>query len=68
MRFDELLETVKELNEKEKLQLVQLLIEELKLVGSAYEIFTPFGNEAAARILESEMELRQAARQPEGIG
>ena len=52
MRFGEMLEAVKELDEKEKLQLVQLLIEELKLVGSAYEIFTPFGNEAAARILE----------------
>ena len=51
MRFQELLEEVKALDEKEKLQLVELLIEELKLVGSAYEIFTPFGNEAAARVL-----------------
>ena len=51
MLSKELLEKVKALGEEDKLQLVQLLIDELKLVGSAYEIFTPFGNEASARRL-----------------
>lgn len=51
MLSDELLAQVKALDEADKLTLVQMLIDELKLVGSAYEILTPFGNEAAERIL-----------------
>ena len=38
MLSKELLEKVKTLGEEDKLQLVQLLIDDLKLVGSAYEV------------------------------
>ena len=44
-----LLEQVKALDDQDKLRFVELLIDDLKLVSSAYEIYTPFGNDAAAR-------------------
>ena len=65
MLSKELLEKVKALGEGDKLQLVQLLIDELKLVGNAYEIFTPFGNEAAARRLLDSLPEIETPGQPE---
>lgn len=62
---EELLNQVKTLDEHEKLRLVQLLIDDLKLVGTAYEIYTPFGNEAAARLLLNELQGIESASQPE---
>ncbi len=55
MRKEVLLEPVKRLDENDKLDLVQLLIEALKFVGTAHEIYTPVGNEAAARMLQVEL-------------
>ncbi len=65
MHFDELLEHVKRLDEADKLHLVQSLIDDLKLIGSAYEILTPFGNEAAARILQSTLQEFESTSQTE---
>ena len=65
MISDSLLNKIKRLNENAKLELVHLLIEDLKLSGTAYEIFTPFGNEAAARILQLELEKDHVDSQPE---
>ncbi len=65
MHFDELLEQVKRLEEAEKLHLVQLLIDDLKLVGSAYEILMPFWNEAAARILQNTLQEFESTSQTE---
>ena len=42
MLSTKLTEAVKQLDEAEKLELVQLLINDLKLVGAVYEVFTPF--------------------------
>ena len=56
MLTEELLAEIRHLDEKEKLKLVELLIKDLKLIGTAYEILTPFGNEAAARVLLEELE------------
>ncbi len=65
MLSEELLEQVKRLDENDKLELVQLLIEDLKLVGTAYEIYTPFGNEAAARMLQAKLQRLELSTQPE---
>ena len=65
MLSDDLRQQVMRLEEKEKLQLVQLLIEDLKLVGTVYEIYTPFGAEAAARVLQKQLDDSQVADQPE---
>ena len=65
MLSDKLLQQVKELDEQDKLRLVQLLIDDLKLVSSAYEIYTPFGSDAAARILQRMLETEGAENQPE---
>jgi len=65
MLSDKLLQQVKELDEQDKLRLVQLLIDDLKLVSSAYEIYTPFGCDAAARSLERMLEAEGAESQPE---
>ncbi|MDE2750386.1 MAG: hypothetical protein OXI34_15625 [Chloroflexota bacterium] len=65
MLTDELLEQVKSLDEQEKLRLVQSLIDDLKLISSAYEIYTPFGNEAAARIMQQLLEKEGAETQPQ---
>ena len=65
MLTEEFLAQVMRLGEREKLKLVELLIEDLKLIGTAYEIYTPFGNEAAARVLFGELESAQTANQPE---
>ena len=65
MLTEELRSQVLRLNESEKLKLVELLIDDLKLNGTAYEILTPFGNEAAARILIEELGTVESAGQPE---
>ncbi len=62
---NELLEAIKRLDDDDKLELVQLLIDDLKLVGTAYEIYTPFGNEAAARLLLNELQRVDSSSQPE---
>ncbi len=64
MLTEEFLAQVMRLGEREKLKLVELLIEDLKLIGTAYEIYTPFGNEAAARVLFEELESAKTANQP----
>ena len=65
MHTEELLAQVKCLSEREKLKLVEMLIEDLKLLGSAYEILTPYGNEAAARLLLEELETVKLTGQTE---
>ena len=65
MLTDELHSHVMRLGEKEKLKLVEMLIEDLKLIGTAYEVLTPFGNEAAARVLFEELESVKPSNQPE---
>ncbi len=64
MLTEELLAEIRHLDEKEKLKLVELLIKDLKLIGTAYEILTPFGNEAAARVLFEELESVTTSNQP----
>ncbi len=64
MLTEELLAEVSHLDEIEKLKLVELLIKDLKLIGTAYEILTPFGNEAAARVLLEELESVTTSNQP----
>jgi len=64
MLTEELLTQVKCLGENEKLKLVEILIEDLKLIGTAYEILTPFGNEATARVMLDELEAVQTSSQP----
>ncbi len=56
MQFNDLLEHVKVLDEKEKLELVQMLIEDLRLKGSVYEIWAPFGHQAAERLTQLALE------------
>lgn len=65
MLTDELLTQVKCLGEKEKLKLVEMLIVDLKLIGTSYEILTPFGNEATARVMLEELEAVKTSSQPE---
>ncbi|MCY4063078.1 MAG: hypothetical protein OXG53_11970 [Chloroflexi bacterium] len=65
MLSDKLLQQVKELDEQDKLRLVQLLIDDLKLVSSAYEIYTPFGSDAAARQLQLMLDTEERESQPE---
>lgn len=65
MIFDDVKRAVLQLGEEQKLELVQLLIDELKLSGTSYEILTPFGNEAAARILSRESAELEALQQTE---
>lgn len=65
MLSDELLEQVKVLDEQAKLRLVQILIDDLKLVSSAYEIYTPFGNDAAARVMQQLLKTEGVENQPE---
>ncbi len=64
MLTEELLAQVKGLGEEDKLKLVELLIEDLRLIGTAYEIYTPYGNEAAARVLIEELESAKTSNQP----
>lgn len=56
MLTDGLMREVLELDEQDKLRLVQLLIDDLKLASSVYEIYTPFGSDAAARQLQLMLE------------
>ena len=65
MIFDDMKATVLQLEEAQKLELVQMLIDDLKLSGTSYEILTPFGNEAAARILSTELAELESLQQPE---
>jgi hypothetical protein len=65
MLSDEMLQQVKALDEKDKLKLVQILIDDLTLVSSAYEIYTPFGSDAAARQLQLMLETEETESQPE---
>lgn len=59
MQFDDLRKRVKLLEEHEKLELVQELIQDLRLAGTVYEIFTPFGNEAAHKLTQLDLEARR---------
>lgn len=65
MLSDNLLQQIKELGEQDKLRLVQMLINDLKLVSSAYEIYTPFGSDAAARQLQLMLEPEERESQGE---
>lgn len=65
MLSDKFLQHIKELSEQEKLRLVQMLINDLKLVSSAYEIYTPFGSDAAARQLQLMLDTEERESQPE---
>ncbi len=63
MLSKQLLEQIKSLDEAEKQELVELLIQDLKLVSSAYEIYTPFGNEAAAQAMLEMLETDKTENQ-----
>ena len=65
MFSERLLHEVRALDEQDKLRLVQMLINDLKLVSSAYEIYTPFGSDAAARQLQLMLETEEKESQPE---
>ena len=58
MSLDQLLTELRKLNRLDKLRAMQVLVAELSAeeglgleAGIAYELFTPYGNEAAAEIL-----------------
>lgn len=67
MLSDALRTELRKLNRADKLQAMQVLITELAvdegidlIPGATYELFTPYGNEAAAQVLQEMLDEAQA--------
>jgi hypothetical protein len=69
MTFDQLITELRKLNRIQKLQAMQVLVNELAIeedafieVGAVYPIYTPHGNEAAAQTLYDYLQQESSVR------